>query len=573
MKLKKILLVTVTLVAMLIGFLSIAPTNMSFDEDNYSAKVALEHLQIIADEPHSVYHYTAHEKVRQYLLDTVTGYVGSENVTERNYLTKSNVNPTTDGNGNDVQYVYTGEELLETYGVDAKFDVRNILVTVPGESEVGMLLVAHYDSRGNIKRYGELAKSYGAGDDGYGVVTLLEVLRYVKTHQIQMKNSLYLLFTDAEEPSFDELRMIGSLLESRNEELMNKVNFVINVESRGMDGAVYMFETSVKNNKVMRLYRNSSDRVSYSIAPAVYSIMTNYTDFTNFVEKGKQGINFSTLNNVEDYHVPSDKYENVNAATLQHYGSQILPMVTEYLSSSQYGDMHYFEGSHDMVFFNLFPGVFVSYSSVVSIVLAVICLLAFVAIMVVSIVVKKQEFNWKKLLIALGIVVAGIVISVAVGYLVSLVVARLGGYPWSLTNVRNEYSLLIMLGTFLALFVGFYFATKKLFNKDNIKYLLISATALQVLLFVVTAIALPGASFLFMIPALLGIAYYAIRTFVSKEIYSKVMTYVTLFVLMLIFAPLIVSLEYALTIGGLLALALLSYFPVTVLLPMLQQLD
>ena len=571
MKLKKFLPFAVTLVAMLIGFLSIAPSTMSFDEDDYSAKVALEHLQVIADEPHSVYHYDAHERVRQYLLETVKGYVGEDNVTERNYLTKSSKNPTTDANGNAVQYVYDGDQLVSKYQIDAEFDVRNILVTIPGESETGMLLVAHYDSRGNIKRYGELAKSYGAGDDGYGVITLLETMRYVITHDLPMKNSLYFLFADAEEPAAGDKIMVGSYLESQNEELMNKINFVINVESRGMKGAVYMFETSKNNSRVMSLYRKAVDPVSYSIAPAVYSIMTNYTDFTNFLDVGKQGVNFSTLNDIEVYHVPSDKYENANAATIEHYGRQIVPMVEEYVTNAQYGDTNYFEGSNDLVFFNLLPGVFVSYSSVVAIVFSFLFLIAFVAILVVAIVVKKQEFSWKKLLIALGVVVAGIVISVVVGYLVSLVVARLAGYPWSLTNVRNKYSLMIMLGTFLALFAGFYFAVKNLFKRDDLKYLLISATALQVLLYVVTSFALSGATFVFMLPALFGIIYFAIKTFVKKDIFGKIATYVTLFALLLVFSPLIVSLEYALTIGGLLALALLSYLPVSVLLPMLQE--
>lgn len=56
-----------------------------------------------------------------------------------------------------------------------------------------------------------------------------------------------------------------------------------------------------------------------------------------------------------------------------------------------------------------------------------------------------------------------------------------------------------------------------------------------------------------------------------KKILLAGITLFALFALMLIFTPLIVSLEYALTIGGLLALALLSYLPVSVFLPMLQE--
>ena len=99
--------------------------------------------------------------------------------------------------------------------MDATYDIRNILAKIPGQSEIGILLVAHYDSRGNIVRYGELAKSNGAGDDGYGVVSLLEFMRYFVERKDQLQNSIYFLFADAEETN-----MMGSFLEARNEELI-----------------------------------------------------------------------------------------------------------------------------------------------------------------------------------------------------------------------------------------------------------------------------------------------------------------------------------------------------------------
>lgn len=343
---KKLTLTLVAFLAVVIGFLTIAPSEMSFDDAGYNSKNALEHLQVIADKPHSVTDYEAHEEVRQYILNVSKGFVGEENVRERNYFTPSNKNPT-DG----IDYV--GADLVEANEIDCEYDIRNVLACLNGKSETGVLLVAHYDSRGNIKRYGELAKSYGAGDDGYGVATLLELMRYFSERKDALENSVYFLFTDSEEPN-----MYGSLLESKNTELMNKVNLVINVEARGMNGAVYMFETSLKNNKVIKLFRKAESPVTYSVAPAVYSVMTNYTDFTNFLAAGKNGLNFSTLNDINDYHVPSDCYANVNTATVQHYGEQLLPIVEEYVSDAVYSDMNYFDGTHDAVFFNFLPEVF-----------------------------------------------------------------------------------------------------------------------------------------------------------------------------------------------------------------------
>ena len=51
---KKLTLTLVAFLAVVIGFLTIAPSEMSFDDAGYNSKNVLEHLQVIADKPHSV---------------------------------------------------------------------------------------------------------------------------------------------------------------------------------------------------------------------------------------------------------------------------------------------------------------------------------------------------------------------------------------------------------------------------------------------------------------------------------------------------------------------------------------
>ena len=559
MKLKKLLITCISIVAIILGLITIAPSTMSFDDSGYNAKNALEHLQIIADKPHSVTDYDAHEEVRQYLLKVTKEYVGEENVEERNYLTKSNQNPTpTDG----ITYVETS--LLEENEVDAPYDIRNILATIPGKTEIGILLVAHYDSRGNIVRYGELAKSNGAGDDGYGVVSLLEFMRYFSQRKETLQNSLYFLFADAEETN-----MMGSFLEARNETLMNKVNFVINVESRGMNGGVYMFETSKNNHKVIELYKKAKEPLTYSIAPAVYSVMTNYTDFTSFLDVGKTGLNFSTLNDINDYNVPSDSYMNVNTATLQHYGNQILPIIEEYVSNAKYGEMDYFESSYDDVFFNFVPGVFISYSSIFAIIVAVLCLIA----LIIMIVFKKlkKEISLKKMGKSALIIGAGLILSLVFGLVISLLVARLGGYPWSITNVRSRQSNLILALTMIALLVFGYWFFKKYIKPEEKETFLVSAVLIQSVLNVLSAIFLSGASFLFALPTFFGLIYLIFKWYTKSILSYRITFYITLFSLISLFFPLITSLLFAMSIGGLPALVVLVYFPYTVLLPMMNQ--
>ncbi|MFR3347046.1 MAG: M28 family peptidase [Christensenellales bacterium] len=376
------------------------------------------------------------------------------------------------------------------------------------------------------------------------MATLLELMRYFSERKDALENSVYFLFTDSEEPN-----MYGSLLESKNTELMNKVNLVINVEARGMNGAVYMFETSLKNNKVIKLFRKAESPVTYSVAPAVYSVMTNYTDFTNFLAAGKNGLNFSTLNDINDYHVPSDCYANVNTATVQHYGEQLLPIVEEYVSDTVYSDMNYFDGTHDAVFFNFLPEVFVSYSSVTAVVLAVCVLLALTALIVVGALKKQFDFkSWGKYI---GFVLIGLAIAVAVGMVVSLVTARLNGYPWSLVNVRSACSDWILVLTAGAIFAVLHFAAKHLLRSDGLRMFNFAAVTVQAILNLIVAIALSGASFLFLIPALAGVIYLAAEHFVKNVWGKRTVAYLSLFCIVCIFVPLIFSLQYALTIGGL----------------------
>ena len=557
MKLKKLLITCISVIAIVLGLITIAPSTMSFDDDGYNAKTALEHLQIIADKPHSVTDYKEHEKVRQYLLKTTKSLVGQENVEERNYLTASNTNPS-----EGITYVQTN--LLEENNLDATYDIRNILAKIPGQSEIGILLVAHYDSRGNIVRYGELAKSNGAGDDGYGVVSLLEFMRYFVERKDQLQNSIYFLFADAEETN-----MMGSFLEARNEELMNKVNFVINVESRGMNGGVYMFETSKNNHKVMELYKKAKEPLTYSIAPAVYSVMTNYTDFTSFLDVGKTGLNFSTLNDINDYHVPSDSYMNVNTATLQHYGNQILPIIQEYAFNEKYGQMDYFESSYDDVFFNFVPGIFVSYNSIFAIVLAILCLIVFITMIVFK--KLKQQISLKKMGKHALLIGGGLILSLLFGLVISLLVARLGGYPWSITNVRSRQSNLILALTMIAMLIGCYLFFKKFVKDDEKETFLVSAVLIQSVLNVFSSIFLSGASFMFVIPTFFGLIYLIFKWYTKSILSYRIVFYISLFCFISLFFPLITSLLYAMSIGGLPALVVLVYLPFMVLLPMMQQ--
>jgi hypothetical protein len=512
-------------------------------EEGFSAVKGAEYISEISREPHSVSDLDAHETVFQYLKDTLEGFVGAGNVTEYAYTKEEvNLNPT----------VLSEEDPCE-------YDVKNLLATIPGDSETGILLVAHYDSRGHIGRDGELGRSYGAIDDGYGLATLLEIARLYAGKDL--KNSIYILIADGEETG-----LYGSRMAAAETALMAKVGFVINVEARGNAGPVYMFETSTENAKVIDFYRQAQLPVTYSIATAVYTIMPNSTDFASFLAIGKPGVNFSTLKGIMYYHTPSDNYENINLSTLQHYGSQIVPLVEEFTSDVVYGEADYFTSSQNQVFFTILPGVLIGYTETLGNIFNLILVAALIAFLLFGILKKQLEI--KKVLKYFGLIFLSIAGSAIFCYVVSRIVAFLGKASWSLTYVKMAGSelpsLLALLAVVLVLGACF---QKKIVGKADKEAFLVAGVLLNLLFATLTGFALSGASFLFFVPALTGLVSLYVMAFVKKPVWNHVALSQNVIWNIMILVPLVYSLYQALTVGGLLAFAVILVIGLSVVIP------
>ncbi|MFA5235726.1 MAG: M28 family peptidase [Bacilli bacterium] len=506
----------------------------SADDTGFSAVEAASYISEISREPHSVSDEDEHERVRLYLKGKLEEFVGTANVVEMNYA-KEDVDP------------------------ECEYDIKNLLATIPGNSETGMLLVAHYDSRGHIGRSGELGRSYGAADDGYGLATLLEIARLYG--QRDNENSIYILFTDGEETG-----LYGAIMAAQETALMDKVGFVVNVEARGVQGAAYMFETSVKNDKVIDFYRQAQLPVSYSLATAVYTVMPNMTDFTAFLAIGKQGLNFAVLDGLYYYHTPFDNYTNINLSSIQHYGSQIIPLVEEYVSDSTYADVDYFYGTQDSVFFTLLPNVFVSYTETFAIVMNVILIVMFIGLVVfLSLKHKIKVLNFLK---QFGLVFASIVVVAVLGLFLSKLIAFLGQTTWSVTYVRMQGTELPTILIMLATLTGFSFLIKKFLKKREDKVaLMLAGIAVNLILATATGFILSGASFLFMIPSMIGLISLGVDNFVPNKAVKHVALSQNLIWNVLLMVPILFSLFLALTVGGLLALLVILTLFASIMLP------
>ena len=203
-------------------------------------------------------------------------------------------------------------ELYKSRGVTCA-RVRNIMAVLGPPRGKALLLSAHYDST---------PVGPGAGDAGIGVATLLEVASILKNRPLQ--RPVIYLFNEGE-----ELGLVGARA-FLADPLSQNVDSLINLEARGVEGPVNMFETSRPNAAAISIFGDTVDRpVANSLSTDVYRLMPNYTDVNTFSERGWLTLNLAPIGNETRYHSPGDDVGSLSTATLQHMGDQVLAMTAE----------------------------------------------------------------------------------------------------------------------------------------------------------------------------------------------------------------------------------------------------
>lgn len=200
-------------------------------------------------------------------------------------------------------------ELFKQRGVSCA-RVRNVIAVLGPPTGKALLLNAHYDST---------AVGPGAGDDGIGVATLLEVARQMKDRRLE--RPLILLFNEGE-----ELGLVGARA-FLSDPLSSDIDSLINLEARGVRGPVNMFETSRPNAAAIALFsRAVKHPVANSLSTDVYRMMPNYTDVNSFSERGWLTLNLAPIGNETRYHSPGDDLAALDLATVQDMGDQTLAL-------------------------------------------------------------------------------------------------------------------------------------------------------------------------------------------------------------------------------------------------------
>ena len=344
-----ILFAAVVLSGLLAYGLWTLPKPQNVDYEGFSSARVVEDIRVISQKPHSVAHPEERAQVREYLIDRLES-MGADTVMQFRY--DSIVGP----QNKHVEYTFAAVNLL------AEFSPLSETA-----SDTDLMLIAHYDSRYSQPMPRDTVWSYGAADDGYGVGVILETVSLALKNRAEWKQGIKVLFTDAEEPGMKGMKAIWE----NNREVFDNVGLVLNVEARGTWGPALLFEACPGNAKVQELYASTAAYpFTYSLTTVVYQFLPMFTDFT-IVKDELPGLNFSNIADVNHYHTDLDNFSNISEKTIQHYGSQILPLTMEYLTGEEYADKDYLRSDSDKVNFTIpLLGLF-SFSKVGYIVLCV----------------------------------------------------------------------------------------------------------------------------------------------------------------------------------------------------------
>ncbi len=341
--------------------------------------------------------------------------------------------------------------------------VQNILTWLPGSSSNGkaVLLVAHYDG---------VEAGPAAGDDGAGCAALLETLRALKARKQPLAHDVMVLFSDGEEAG-----LLGAAAFVREHPWAKDVAFIMNFDARGTTGRSYMFETGPGNRDAASQLR-SVDASAASAFVTIYRALPNDTDLSELSLLGVPALNFAFVDGVQRYHTANDDIAHLDPRSLQHHGSQMLG-VTKRVANEDLPRPK----TGDAVFFDMPLVGLIVYPIGLALPLAAL-------VLVLTLLVVRRE--WKGVAVGAVAMVAALVASGVIGWLVRLH----GPAMWS-----GTFAAALALAIVAINLSAYALATR--WSPDAHAGALVVWLAFAI----VTSVAAPGASYLFVWPLLFAL--------------------------------------------------------------------
>ena len=360
-------------------------------------------------------------------------------------------------------------------------NVENILASAPNQPAGDpVLMVAHYDS---------VPAGPGVSDDGMGVAAMLEVARAAKGERF--RNPVVFLIDDGEEAGLlgAEAYVAGG----------GKAAMVVNVENRGTHGPSNMFETSSGNGWMIGHLAGALPRPNAtSFFYAVYQLLPNDTDVTIFKRAGMAAVNFAAIGGVHWYHTPFDDLAHASPRTLQHHGDNLLGSLRAFANADLAA-----RGEADATYFDVLNFALVHWPQGWTLWLGVVSLLLLI------VAIRREPAK----LVTFGILgtLLTMVLAVVLGLALSkLALLRVGQVNW-VARPLMSIAAMWLAGFAAALYAFAPFRKWRVvrplendrgaFTRDGSRAMLAGAAVVWHALGIGLAVAMPGAAFLFLVPA------------------------------------------------------------------------
>ena len=455
------------LVLVLVAFDQRPPSPLGTDApaDVASAARAMEVLADLASAPHSV-GQTNHGRVRDLVVTTL----------QDAGLEASVQNATTDGR-------------------PAVYNVIGRLDGTGGPDADTILIAAHYDS---------VVDAPGAADDGVGTVAILEAVRALAAGE-PMRNNVLVVITDAEEQG-----LWGARAFVQQHPDAGEVDMVLNFESGGPRGALVLVEVDRATPDMLRTIDASvkgpvTSSLMNDLVAAFRDAGIASTDLVEFRELGQPAFNLVNSKDTGYRHSPGDSVDRISLATLQHQVDGAYGLLRNH------GDVDLDEvgGDGRTVWLSVSSDLMLAWSYTTNSVLVVLVLVGFGVLVRVA---RRRGLSLGATARVAGTtvlsVVAGILTATAVVGLIQLVRSdhrpHFNGLRPRLTfpGAGAPMEELYWFGT-MGLVVGVtVLLLARARRRHSIEAMLVGTSSVFVLLAVLSAWGLTGASYLFVLPLL-----------------------------------------------------------------------
>ena len=426
----------------------------------FSAERAMQHLQVIAREPHPL-GSPASAAVRDYLVRQITDLGLTPEIQTTTVVNRFPTAPV----------FMTGM-------------VTNVIARLPGTASTGAIVLdGHYDAA---------ATGPGAADCGSCVVTLLETMRALKAGPA-LRNDVIFVFADGEENGD-----LGAEAFAASHPWMRDAKLALNFEAQGAGGYSLMYFTSPNNGWLTAEFLRSAERpLAYSFWPTLLSQFLPGQqlgcDLEEYTSRGVAGLDFALLSDTAAYHTWRDNPQVIDVRSIQHHGDYALPLTRHFGNL----DLSALPTTPNAVFFNILPGVVVHYAETWTRPLAALFGLLFAALLVLG-------FRRRRLSLG-GLVVGALAFTLSAVAALVLVVLLWAGLKAVSPDLRvpmiGAYQTDLFMVGFSALVLAVMAAVYTwLLHRTRLTNLSAGALLVWSALMVLTSLAVPGLSYVFTWP-------------------------------------------------------------------------